>query len=352
MLSGTPGASIPLIARMKEAPMRTVLLSFLTATTLALIVPAAAKDKLTVYTYESFTAEWGPGPQVKKNFEAECGCEVDFVSVADGVALLNRVKLEGASTKADVVLGLDTNLTAEAKATGLFAPHGVVGDTKVPGGWSDDTFVPYDYGYFAVIYDSEKLKTPPKSMKELVEGDAEQKIAIQDPRTSTPGLGLLLWVKSVYGDKAGEAWSKLKGRVLTVTPGWSEAYGLFTKGEAPMVLSYTTSPAYHMVAESSERYRAAAFEEGHYLQIEVAGITSPGAKNPLSEKFMTFMTGPGFQDVIPETNWMFPAGKTDKPLNPAFGKLVKPAKTLLFSPEEVAQNRKAWVDEWLSVMSK
>lgn len=332
--------------------MRTVLLSFLTATTLTLIVPASAKDKLTVYTYESFTAEWGPGPQVKKNFEAECGCEVDFVSVADGVALLNRVKLEGASTKADVVLGLDTNLTAEAKATGLFAPHGVVGETNVPGGWSDDTFVPYDYGYFAVIYDTEKLKTPPKSLKELVEGDPEQKIAIQDPRTSTPGLGLLLWVKSVYGDKAGEAWAKLKGRVLTVTPGWSEAYGLFTKGEAPMVLSYTTSPAYHMVAESSERYQAAAFEEGHYLQIEVAGITTSGAKNPLSEKFMAFMTGPGFQDVIPETNWMFPAGKTDKPLNPAFDRLVKPTKTLLFSPEEVAQNRKAWVDEWLGVMSK
>ena len=37
-------------------------------------LPAAAKDKLTVYTYESFTAEWGPGPVVKKNFEAECGC--------------------------------------------------------------------------------------------------------------------------------------------------------------------------------------------------------------------------------------------------------------------------------------
>ena len=185
-----------------------------------------------------------------------------------------------------------------------------------------------------------------------MEGDPEQKIAIQDPRTSTPGLGLLLWVKSVYGDKAGDAWAKLKGRVLTVTPGWSEAYGLFTKGEAPMVLSYTTSPAYHMVAESSERYQAAAFEDGHYLQIEGAGITTTGVKNPLSEKFIAFMTGPGFQDVIPETNWMFPAGKTDKPLNPAFDKLVKPTKTLLFSPEEVAQNRKAWVDEWLGVMSK
>ncbi|MHA6642526.1 thiamine ABC transporter substrate binding subunit [Mesorhizobium sp. A623] len=329
------------------------ILSLLIIPALALLVsPASAAEKLTVYTYESFTAEWGPGPQVKKAFEAECGCEVDFVSVADGVALLNRVKLEGASTKADVVLGLDTNLTEEAKATGLFVPHGAVSDVTVPGGWSDAIFVPYDYGYFAVVYDTEKLKNPPTSMKELVEGDPAQKIAIQDPRTSTPGLGLLLWVRSVYGDKAPEAWAKLKDRVLTVTPGWSEAYGLFTKGEAPMVLSYTTSPAYHMIAEKTDRYQAASFAEGHYLQIEVAGVTTTGAKNPLSQKFMAFMTGPKFQDAIPETNWMFPAGKMDKPLDPAFDKLVKPAKTLLFSPEEVAANRKAWVSEWLDVMSK
>ena len=335
--------------------MRILLLSLVSAlaTSAAVAAPAFAQEKLTVYTYESFTAEWGPGPQVEKAFESECACDLEFVSVADGVALLNRVKLEGASTKADIVLGLDTNLTAEAKATGLFAPSGVdLANVKVPGGWTDDVFVPFDYGYFAFVYDTEKLKNPPKSLKELVEGDPEQKIVIQDPRTSTPGLGLLLWVKSVYGDEAPDAWAKLRKRVLTVTPGWSEAYGLFTKGEAPMVLSYTTSPAYHVIAENTQKYQAAAFEEGHYLQVEVAGITATGAKNPLSQKFMAFMTGPGFQDVIPETNWMFPAGKTEKPLHPAFSDLVQPAKTLAFSPEEIAENRKAWVDEWLAVMSE
>ena len=318
------------------------------------LAPAAAQDKtLTVYTYESFTAEWGPGPQVEKAFEAECGCDLKFVGVADGVALLNRVKLEGAGTKADIVLGLDTNLTADAKATGLFAPSGV--DTSainVPGGWSDDTFVPFDYGYFAVIYDSEKLPNPPKSLHELVDGDPAQKIVIQDPRTATPGLGLLLWVRSVYGDEAPAAWAKLRKRVLTVTPGWSEAYGLFTKGEAPMVLSYTTSPAYHIVAEGTQKYKAAPFSEGHYLQVEVAGMTTTGAANPLAKQFLAFMTGPKFQDVIPETNWMFPAAKTDKPLNAAFDTLVKPEKTLIYSPEEVEKNRKAWVDEWLAAMSE
>jgi thiamine transport system substrate-binding protein len=332
--------------------MRTTTVILL-ATTALVAAPAAAQDKLTVYTYESFTAEWGPGPAVEQAFEAECGCDLEFVAVADGVALLNRLRLEGASSEADIVLGLDTNLTHEAGETGLFAPHGVSLDrVEVPGGWDDDTFVPFDYGYFAFVYDTETIETPPASLKALVEGDPDDKIVIQDPRTSTPGLGLLLWVKAVYGDEAAQAWEKLSARVLTVTPGWSEAYGLFTSGEAPMVLSYTTSPAYHEIAEDTSRYQAAAFEEGHYLQVEVAGATTMGAENPLTKQFLDFITRPAFQDAIPETNWMFPAGPTSEPLNPVFDALVKPAKTLAFSPEEVAQNRQAWVDEWLAAMSR
>lgn len=333
--------------------MRSTSVLLLAATAFAFSVPAFAQDKLTVYTYDSFTAEWGPGPAVEKAFEAECGCDVEFVAVADGVALLNRLRLEGASSPADIVLGLDTNLTHEAKATGLFAPHGVsLERVEVPGGWDDDTFVPYDYGYFAFIYDTEAMETPPASLKELVEGDADDKIVIQDPRTSTPGLGLLLWVKSVYGDEAASAWETLSARVLTVTPGWSEAYGLFTGGEAPMVLSYTTSPAYHVIAEDSHRYKAAAFEEGHYLQVEVAGATVKGIENPLTKRFLDFMTTPAFQDAVPETNWMFPSAPTSAPLNPAFDELVKPTTTLAFTPQEVAENRQAWVDEWLAAMSR
>lgn len=322
------------------------------AVLLATTAVQAADKVLTVYTYESFISEWGPGPKIKAAFEETCGCTVDFVGVADGVALLTRLKLEGEGTKADIVLGIDTNLVEEAKATGLFAPHGVdTAAVTVPGGFADDTFIPYDYGHFAVVYDSQALKTPPTSMKELIEGDPSQKIVIEDPRTSTPGLGLLLWVKSIYGDKADEAWAKLKGRILTVTPGWSEAYGLFTKGEVPMVLSYTTSPAYHMIAENTDRYQAAAFSEGHYIQIEVAGLLKNAPQKDLARDFLTFTISPAFQDEIPTNNWMMPAAPTSQPLPEAFGKLVLPAKTFLMSPEEVAKNRKAWIDEWQAAMT-
>jgi thiamine transport system substrate-binding protein len=318
---------------------------------LSVFSPAKAAEVLTIYTYESFVSDWGPGPKVKANFEQECGCTVNFVGIQDGVAILNRLKLEGQSTTADVVLGLDNNLVAEAKTLELFSPHGLDAARHSAPGWKDEVFLPYDYGHFAFVYDSTVVKTPPHSLAELVEGGTE-KIIIEDPRTSTPGLGLLLWMKTVFGEKAGEAWRKLRPRILTVTPGWSEAYGLFTKGEAPMVLSYTTSPAYHMIEEKTDRYKAAEFSEGHYVQIEVAGMVGSSPRLELARKFLQFMMGPRFQDVIATTNWMWPAGETSKPVPPEFNTLVRPEKSLMFDPETVARNRKAWTEEWLNATSQ
>ncbi len=323
---------------------------------LALVVfaaPAAAKETLTIYTYDSFVAEWGPGPKIKEAFEKTCACAIEWIAPGDGVAVLNRLKLEGKNTKADVVLGLDTNLTAEAVAMGLFGKHGIDASlAKTPMAWTDEHFMPFDFAHFAVVYDSQTMKQPPASLDELVNGDPAQRIVLQDPRSSTPGLGFLLWMKSVYGDGADEAWRKLKPRILTTAPGWTEAYGLFTKGEAPMVLSYTTSPAYHMIAEKEERYKAAEFSDGHYLQIEVAGLIEASPQRALAEKFLRFMMEPGFQDHIATNNWMFPAGTTSEPLPAAFSALVKPEKSLLFTPAEVAENRRRWIDEWLNAMAK
>lgn len=320
---------------------------------LALPATAAEKPTLTVYTYSSFISDWGPGPAVRQAFEAECGCVLDFVGLDDGGTILTRLRLEGARTRADVVLGFDTNLMAEARATGLLAPHGAdLSHLKLPIAWDDDMFVPFDYGYFAFVYDTTRLAAPPRSLDELVNGDASEKIIIEDPRTSTPGLGLLLWMRKVYGDGASDAWAKLRRRVLTVTKGWSEAYGMFLKGEAPLVLSYTTSPAYHAIAESDDRYAAAVFSEGNYLQVEVAALVKGAAQPELARRFLDFVVSPGFQKTIPTGNWMYPVIALAEGLPPAFAALPRPKVSLLVPPEEVAANRKRWIDDWLEAMSR
>ena len=311
----------------------------------------AAKPTLTVYTYDSFAAEWGPGPAVKKNFEAECGCELKFVALEDGVSLLNRLRMEGKNSKADVVLGLDNNLLDAAQKTGLFSASNVdTAASKVPGGWHDSTFVPFDYGWFAFVYDKTKLPNPPKSLKELVESDRPLKVIYEDPRTSTPGLGLLLWMQKVYGDETPAAWQKLAQKTVTVTKGWSEAYGLFLKGESDMVLSYTTSPAYHLIEEKKDQYAAASFSEGHYLQVEVAGQLKASPQPELAQRFMRFILTPGFQQTIATGNWMYPAAPTVLP--DAFKSLTVPATSLQYSPQDVARQRSGWISAWHRAVSR
>lgn len=312
--------------------------------------PVFAKPTLTVYTYDSFAADWGPGPAVKKAFEAQCECELKFVALEDGVSLLNRLRMEGKNSAADVVLGLDNNLLQAAQQTGLFAPSDVDSSKlNVPGGWQDKTFVPYDYGYFAFVYNKEKLKNPPKSLHELVESSQNWKVIYEDPRTSTPGLGLLLWMQKVYGDQASAAWQKLAKKTVTVTKGWSEAYGLFLKGEGDLVLSYTTSPAYHLIEEKKDSYAAANFSEGHYLQVEVAGKLKASKQPELAERFMQFMVSPAFQNAIPTGNWMYPVIKTSLPAG--FDQMTVPQTALQYSAEDVAKQRSNWIRAWQTAVS-
>ena len=326
------------------------------ATFLCLIFASAvqaATPTLVIYTYDSFTSEWGPGPQVKKAFEQKCGCTLEMTGLEDGVSILNRLKLEGKNTKADIVLGIDTNLTAEARATGLFEVHDMsLKNSALPDSWHDSMFLPYDYGYFSFVYNRELLKNPPTSLKQLVEDPQGPTILIQDPRTSTPGLGLLLWMKKVYGEQASEAWAKLSDRIVTVSKGWSEAYGLFLKGEADMVLSYTTSPAYHIIAEQDRRFAAAKFSEGHYQQIEVAGLVKSSRQKQLGREFLAFMLSEQFQSLIPTTNWMYPAALAASKLPADFKSLIDPSPALLFDDQTVARERKSWVNEWLETLAK
>jgi len=310
----------------------------------------AQTPQLRVLTYDSFVSDWGPGPAVEAAFEAECGCDLVFESAGDGAAMLARLMLTGARADFDLVLGLDTNLTAAAAGSGLFAPHGLSPALDLPVAWDDPLFLPFDWGWFAFVYDRTRTPTPPASFRDLAESDLS--VVIQDPRSSTPGLGLLMWVKAAYGDEASALWQALAPRILTVTPGWSEAYGLFLEGEADMVLSYTTSPAYHLIAEEDDTKAAAPFAEGHYLQVEVAGMLASSSQPDLARQFLEFMTSDAFQSVIPTTNWMYPAVTPAEGLPAGFETLLRPEVSLLFSADEAAAIRDGALTEWRDALAQ
>lgn len=306
-----------------------------------------AKDQksiLNIYTYLSFTSKWGPGSAIKKKFEEECLCQVNFVSVDDGASLLKRLKLEGKKTKADLVLGIDNILAGEANSSGLFDSTPIQPKFELAFPSLDryrDTLIPFDFGWVSLIYNSKKVKRPPSDLNDLLTNPSFKKSLIfSDPVTSSPGLSFLFWLNSEYGDKLSEKLKLLKNQTLTVTPGWSEAYGLFLKGEGGLVLSYTTSEIYHKIAESNLNYKAAFFKS-HPVVVEYAGITTSSIQKPLARKFLSFLLTPPVQKIIAENNWMYPAIKTEaiSDLNPIFKSFPKPVTTIDSNIEPGLQKR-------------
>jgi thiamine transport system substrate-binding protein len=308
----------------------------------------ANRPVLTVYAPDYFVSEWGPGPSIEEAFEKTCGCDLKF-SAGD---LVPRLILEGSSTEADIVIGLNTDVTKKARETGFFSPHEQSNESLfLPIKWIDNTFLPFNWSYVSFVYDETKISQPPKSFEDLA-NMKDAKIVIQDPRSSISGLALVLWIKEVYGDKAEQYWSKLAPNILTVTKGWSEAYGLFTSGEAEIVLSFNTSPAYHISAEGDQTKKAAIFDEGHYAYFELVGKLRNSDQPELAEKFMKFVLSNEFQTLIPFTNWSYPAAQDRSNWPEVFVQLPYPNREYFLNEAKADKMRKKAIEEWRTALSQ
>ena len=330
------------------------------ATVVAMAAPLSAapgRDKeqaLVIYAYDSFVSEWGPAGKVIPRFEAQAGVKVTVISAGDAGQVLSRAILEKTDPRADLIVGIDNNLLARALEEKVLEPYRSPNLSRVPPELQFDptrSVTPFDYGYFAVVYDSQKLADPPRSLEDLASPRFRGKLILEDPRTSSPGLGFLLWTISVYGERWQDYWRRLAPNILTIADGWDAAYGMFTSGEAPLVLSYTTSPAYHLENEKTERYRAAIFPEGHYLQVEGVGILK-GARHPqLARRFVDFALTEAFQGEIPLTNWMYPVDPA-VPLPDSYRLAPKPGRSLTLPAERIRAEQDGWLREWVRLASR
>lgn len=310
-----------------------------------LFIAGAKAQPLTIYTYQSFNSEYGPGQNLQKQFESQTNCQIKWVESEDAVALLNRLKREGAKTQADVILGLDTQLQSSAQQADLVQPH-QLNSLQIKALNSEltkneiDTFIPIDYGYLTLIYNADKIKTPPKTWGAFLEDKST--LIYPDPRTSSTGLALLLWIKALFGDNEAEIWKKVAQKTITVPNNWNEAYHLFLQGESDFVLSYHTSPIVHQLYDNDDRYQAVFFEEGLYEQVEVAAIAKNAAHFECAQAFLAFLLTEEAQHEIAIKNIMLPA--TNITLPPAFQTLKTPTKThfLTQTPAQLKQNLKLW----------
>lgn len=119
-----------------------------------------------------------------------------------------------------------------------------------------------------------------------------------------------------------------------------------------MVLSYTTSPAYHIVAEDDLTKSAAIFDEGHYFMAEVAGVLANAAEPELARDFMAYILSPDFQQMIAYANWSYPSAMPRADWPDVMRDLPFP-ETAIFLDETAAEAaRGPALDRWLAGMTQ
>ncbi|MCR4369076.1 MAG: thiamine ABC transporter substrate-binding protein [archaeon] len=314
--------------------------------------PESEKPVLTIYTYDSMVGEYGLGPVVVPRFEEQCNCEVKMLAKGDAGQVLTTLILEKDFPKADIAIGIDDSMLPQALRADVleqFTPNNI-GVVPEELRFGKGYLTPYDYGYFAFMYDNEKVDADFSSFDGLLDSSLRDSVAIQNPRTSSPGLGLLLWSIAVYGDPGyKDFWREFRPNILAVTDSWDESAGLFAAGEAPVYHTYATSPPYY-ASEGKTNLVGAIFREGHYVQIEGMGIVK-GAKNrALAEQFIEFSLTEGFQKEIPTNQYMFPANSQVAMPEEFELYAVKPSKTLSLDPELVEEKQEEWILEWEKIM--
>lgn len=277
-------------------------------------VKTASSDVVVrVFGYSSFTGRFGPGPRLKDVFEKNCKCRIEFIEGSDSGILLQRLKIEGESLGADLIIGLDQFDLEKALKEQRWRKLNV-GDLDVyepvRSTLSNGYFIPFDWGIMAFVARKGELGHMPATLDDLLSSELTRKISLEDPRTSSPGMEFLYWIIHSKGEEEGFNFlKKMMEQAHSFAPSWSTAYGLFTKKQTKLAFSYLTSPLYHELEEKNKDYVALKFKEPHPLHFEFVGIPEFCRNCDLAEQFVNLMLSPEGQKIIMEKNYMFPVMK-------------------------------------------
>jgi thiamine transport system substrate-binding protein len=275
--------------------------------------------------------------------------KVEFVESPDVNVTLQKISMDD-SSNADVVLGLDqydiSRLGGKIKWRDIDRPGSVNFSNEIKQVAAEKTFVPYDWAPLSIVM----RKSSPvsiTSLADLLKPELKSKIALQDPRTSSPGLQFLVWVfENKDGDEALKFLKQMNSQVYSYSPSWSASYGLFSSKQADMVFSYVTSPVYHNVEEKDNSYMAAETTEALPVQVEFAGIPATCKNCEAAEMFVNFLLTDEAQRAIMSKNYMLPVN--DKVKEGTAFDAVKKYKTLPIKfYEQIRVER--WLNTWAEI---
>lgn len=297
---------------------------------------ATPLPELTVVSHDSFVIS---DAQLAE-FKQQTGITVKLVKAGDAGALTNKLVLTKDAPLGDVFFGIDNTFL------GLAEDNGVI-DGEARAIDFGDVCMNYDKAWFA----SKGLEAP-TSIDQLTSPAYKNMTVLENPSTSSPGLAFLAATVGKYGEASWQTyWTKLKANGVKIAAGWEEAYytdfsGSTGKGAYPIVLSYSSSPAYEVREDGQSG--TASILDGCFRQTEYAGVLA-NAKNPAGARaFVDYLKSPSFQGSIPESMYVYPIDKSIA-LPADWAKWATVATKTYGDDLDVNANRKTWLSAWRAI---
>ncbi len=329
---------------------------------------SVSAQTLRVLTHDSFAVS----EDVIAEFTEETGIVLEFLPAGDAGEVVNRAILTKENPLADVLYGIDNSLLARAVSEEIFLPYESPELANVADEFEFDksySLTPVDVGYINFnldkAYFEENNLALPTDITDLTTETYKGLTVVQNPATSSTGLGFMLATIAQFGEEGEytwlDFWRDLRENEVAVSSGWSEAYYTsFTRygGDKPIVLSYASSPAAEVIFAEQKLDEAPTLnlfcEQCVYEQIEAVGILK-GSKNvEAAQAFIDFMLSIEFQTDVPGQMFVYPVVESI-PLPKefqAFATTPSAEQIAHLSSDIIEENLQRWLKEWTAVVEQ
>lgn len=311
-----------------------------------------AETTVRVVVHDSFSL---PDSLIKK-FETETGYKL-VTSSAGEAGVVNQLILTKDHPKYDAAYGVDGYSAYDALDEGIFAPLSSDKDSELANTLAndvlEDALVPVDQGDVCVNVDhawfEAKQMAEPESIADLATKEYAPLLVTENPATSATGLAFFVATTAQDGGFE-EYWKSMLENGTKVAAGWSDAYysdfsGADGKGDYPLVVSYSSSPA-------ETGGKTGSIDGTCTRQVEYAGVIE-GAKNSAGgQAFVDFMLSDSVQEALPESMYMYPINPDIAlPENWAtYAQLSE--QPIAVDLKEVSLNRTAWIKKWTEIYER
>jgi thiamine transport system substrate-binding protein len=339
------------------------------------LIPSG-ESTLVVYTYPSLFGGADCGAPafstVFGGFESAHHVHIDVECPAG--TLLGTLLQQQNAPEADLVIGLDELTTPIAEQDHLLVPYAPPAltdqDPELAGELSPDHgAVPYEWGYLAIDYNATFAASTGGAVAHATFPEFASNatwargLLMEDPEFDITGEEFLAWQVVYYTSILHEPWQSFWTSLWSEglpppAPSWGTAFGEFsTPGGPPMVVSYTTDPAYAAEnGEAGEFNSTVSWWNGtaySWRTIYGIGIVNGSHQLPLDEAFENWFLSGTVQSEIPLNEWEYPANATIA--LPSVYDAAIPPDTIVplnfeIAPAQLASVLPGWIQEWQSLV--